>query len=393
MARYISDILEAREPDFSQQITELEKISGRPGVDVRLVGDLIQARKKILNSLGLDDTDTKPAELYYALSEKALADSRLLAVKIRIEPNDKPEVAVNKSIAYVRKISGNNNLWTLRSSTAKKQIKENPPKKLMKIFSLRSVDSALKREPLSLLFTFAKKIEAKLWQDKYTTQASRLNPTDFDYQNIEISQVPALRQGQLKKADVNLNQIVYVNYDVAGIVIITPKKRFDGDVLFLIHSILQNIKLLKSASLYMKLHSMETDFPNRLETLRRHGFNNEARNYKTFGWNAYSKHLGSLPSQEIDGLEFAGEDDFKTVDTTQLLEDGSTWQHHFLLAPGENFIISCNLSDVILNAVNNYEPEEAHYIFGQRELRDELFGRYVQLPEIREFLNSEAGND
>ena len=391
MARFISDILEAREPHFSQRIAELEKISGKPGVDVRLVGELIARRRNILKSLGLDQDDTEPNELYHGLTQKALSDSENLAKQIGIDPTDKPEVAVEKAIEFTIKSAGNLQLWTLRSSTAKKQLKENPPNKLMKVFSLRSIDSALKREPLSLLFTFAKKTEPKKWQEKYISQAAKLNTTDYGYQNIEISQVHSLRQTQLKKTGLNLSQIVYVNYDVAGIIIITPQKRFAGDVLFLVHSMLQNIKSLKSASLYMKIHSMETDFSTKLEKLRKHGFSNVARDYKSFGWNAYSKHLSGSDSRDDDGLGIVLSEDFDVVDISQVLEDGAIWQHHYLLMPGDKSIASCNLSDVILNAVNQREPDEAHYLFGQRELNDELFGRYAQLPNVRQHLEKEAG--
>ncbi len=72
MSRFISDILEAREPHFSQRIIELEKIADKPGVDLNLVSEIIQKRKFLLKSLGLDTSDTKTEELYYALSGKAL---------------------------------------------------------------------------------------------------------------------------------------------------------------------------------------------------------------------------------------------------------------------------------------------------------------------------------
>ncbi|MBW3568942.1 hypothetical protein KY385_02315 [Candidatus Parcubacteria bacterium] len=390
MARFISDILQAREPYFSQKIAELEKIAGKPGIDVRLVGDLIQRQRNILCKLGLDESDTNPAELYHALVDKALSDSKSLAGKIGIVPADSPELAVKKSIEFVRKATGDNRLWTLKSAAAKKQLKENPPKKLMRIFSLRSIDSALKREPLSMLFAFAKKTEPKKWHEKYISQAAKLNPTDFDYHNIEISQVHRLRQAQLKKAGPNLNQCVYINYDVAGIIIITPKKRFEGDVLFLVHSILENIRLLKSHSLYLKLHGMESDFSSRLESIRKHGFSKVASNYKNFGWNAYSKYLNNQNILQDESPDFAIEDDVKLLEIKDLLDDESFWQHYFLVAPGENFMASCNLSDVILNAVNCYEPGQAHYRFGQISLQDELFGRYLQLPEVRKYVQKEA---
>lgn len=68
MAKFLRDLLGAKEPLFSLSIKQLEKTTGGEGVDVRLVADIIRKAHKVIAELGLDSNDTTPKELYQALN-------------------------------------------------------------------------------------------------------------------------------------------------------------------------------------------------------------------------------------------------------------------------------------------------------------------------------------
>ena len=74
MARFLQDLLGAKEPLFMTAMHHLEKATGHDGIDVRLIGDIIGRGHAVLRRLGLDPADTTPHELYNALRAHAHDD-------------------------------------------------------------------------------------------------------------------------------------------------------------------------------------------------------------------------------------------------------------------------------------------------------------------------------
>lgn len=384
MTKYISDILQAREPHFTHQLRDLERLSHRSGEDLKLVSHLIQARTQLLQALNLDKQDTTAKELYFALRKKASDDSKALEKKLNIKSDDAPEKVVQSCIDFVLKQTKNPKVWTLKASVVRKQLKAIPPSKLLKFFALRSIDSALKREPLTQLIVFAEKVEGKKWFDSYKNYASKLTVSDFDYQKIEVSYVKQQRVSKLKKSKLNLSQTINLNYDFAGIVITPLDKRFEGDVLFYVNGIVDGIRQLKYASLFLKIKSLDPEFSKIIAAIREKGFNAIASRHSRFGWHPYAHKIDYKQDNDDPFALSIFEDDLPNVKITHVIEDGSTWRHEILLVKDKNHLISCNLSDVIINLANNHLPEESIVKFGQSALRTELYRRYLAHPNISE---------
>ncbi|HET8884330.1 MAG TPA: carbohydrate kinase family protein [Candidatus Saccharimonadales bacterium] len=76
MAKFLQDLLQAKEPLFSTALHHLERAAGHSGVDVRLISDIITRAHHVMRQIGLDPADTTRTELYHAL--KAHADNESL---------------------------------------------------------------------------------------------------------------------------------------------------------------------------------------------------------------------------------------------------------------------------------------------------------------------------
>jgi hypothetical protein len=76
MARYLQQLLDAREPLFSLGLTQLEKATGYQGIDVALIGDIHAKAHAVLRLWKLDPADSTPDEIYQIL--QAHADDRRL---------------------------------------------------------------------------------------------------------------------------------------------------------------------------------------------------------------------------------------------------------------------------------------------------------------------------
>ena len=75
MSRLISDILEAKEPEFSHNLKEWERLANFPAVDIRMTLEMKRDIKHLLGELGLDQDDTTGSELYHSLIKRYNQDN------------------------------------------------------------------------------------------------------------------------------------------------------------------------------------------------------------------------------------------------------------------------------------------------------------------------------
>jgi len=79
VAKFLQDLLGAKDPLFSASLQKLERATGQTGVDVKLIGDIRHHAHAVMRKLGLDPADTTKEELENALN--AHADSEVLYEK------------------------------------------------------------------------------------------------------------------------------------------------------------------------------------------------------------------------------------------------------------------------------------------------------------------------
>ncbi len=79
MAKFLREILLAKEPQYSQSIRTLEKMTGNRSIDVAYVADVLARAHATMRAIGLDPKDTTRQELFRALI--ACRDSKSLFAK------------------------------------------------------------------------------------------------------------------------------------------------------------------------------------------------------------------------------------------------------------------------------------------------------------------------
>jgi hypothetical protein len=291
---------------------------------------------------------------------------------------------VGKAVKFVVKRLGKRKVWAVKSSTGRKQLRANPPKKLLKIFKLRSIDSALKRETPGLFYCFARLVENQAWSAKHAAQTSRMNTSDFDYVQINLSVLGESRRKQLRDAGVTLNRIIYSDQESAHIEICLPEKRFNGDTLFIVDSLIHQIRLMVHRAEYYKSQGLKADFPDKLADVRSQGFQGLEKPEQPFSWPAIlygSTELG------ISGLmqpyePFGSSDDLLIPSLAQIM-NFDFWKHPYGMYHDSDMVVSFNLSDMIINAVNGIPPQNAYVNHGRTNLYKELYARYLHHEPVK----------
>jgi hypothetical protein len=364
----------------------LERLSGKKGHDIRVFVDSIHHFKDLSKQLNLDNEDTTPHELYQSLVVQSKKDSERLAERLGVEQTDTPSEVVKKCIGYLEKRTGWRKFWCVKQSVLKKQLKANPPKKVMTVLGFRSIDSLLKREPVLQTLVLAKIIEGVGWQEKYINQAGSMTNSDFDEQKISFNVISHVRLDSLKKSEIDLRRVVFSSEESSVIIIAPPSRRFEGDVMFYFDTIINHVNGIISRSAFYRFKGLQPDFFETLKDIRENGFKKASFINWPIRWSAVMhsiQHHGNrklaerldlnIPAYELFGLSAERE-----------MQRFGVWEKGFAYGDKTGLIVSTHLSDVIINAINKNDFESSYNEFGKNRLYDELFSRYLTHHEVIE---------
>lgn len=386
MSKLISDILGAKQPEFSQQIAAWERMAGNPGIDIRLTTKLRDQAKRATAKLGLDAEDTSERELYHALTRRLLEDNERLSRKIGADGDMSPAHLSAKIVSYIKDKVDMPRAWQIKNSYAKKLLKQNPPRALMKATGYRSIDSLLKREKPAEIIALGRALDKK-WYRRYSDSYRKINPSDIEQKPAVVLTPAASRLDKIaRKARLPKGQISTVN-ELGTIVIFPSDRRFRADVIANASILIEALRELKLISSLLKLLSVRKDFGRLATALVRNGSGSSPR-FLPMRWSsichyAYKNRL--LP--EFTQPHITQEDLDVMPSATQFaiaLPELNYWYGtDYLGVPSASKPVSFSLVDVVLNTSNDLAFENRSVEYLRNALWDELHSRYLEYPEIQ----------
>lgn len=386
MSRLISDILSAKEPEFSHNLHSWERLAHKPAVDIVLTTDIRNSIKRTTKDLTLDVEDTTPRELYYGLRKQAINDSYILEKKLGITPSDSSKEVTKKILAYAQTVLDKYSVWNMKTSVAKRLIKAAPPKKLMKALGYRSIDSVLKRESPNLLIVLSSIIDPD-YGTKLAPHYKKLKVSDFDTKKISLEVIPDDVLAKLQKQDYLDSRYVLCAYQTGAIIVVPPSKRFEGDALLLLVSIVEAAKGVAMYSSYFKTLSVEKKFGDDVAKLLQEGLAANSRSRMGTGWSSLhalaNKDITKLPEELGPHIQ---DEDLKTPSLSDIKELEFWHGKLYVVQVHPEGVISCNILDVLINLANNVPHEKSVRLYGQSYLWDELIARYLLHEPIRKIV-------
>jgi hypothetical protein len=387
VSRLISDILQAPEPHFSHTIQQWEQLGNRPGHDARLISDISQRRQEALRALQLDEKDTTPKELFYALRHRAGDSNRELERIIGIKPADTPKQSVDKIVKFVEKMDVPRGVWVVRHTVIKDLLKKQPPKKLLKTLGLRSIDSVLKRNSAYELLSMAVCVESPDWREKFRLKLKKLKPSDFRVNEVGIFQLAPTKAEKFRKAGLAVKSSLVNNYETGSVLVIPPRRRFELDTIGMTMALLQSLHDLRTYSAYFRHISLKSDFGNEVYKTLKGGLPGRMRDL-SIGWKPLQRHFNQSP-ENFSQIEqpYLQYDDIVVVAPLDALgaelPDLEFWKDK-----GFSFLyidtpVSMHLMDVIVNASHRLPYERSTHDYLRHKLWEELAFRYLESPPIQ----------
>lgn len=262
MAKFLSDLLNAKEPLFTKSLQQLEDASHKQGVDVKLIGEIHTKARNSIKALGLDPADTTGPELYHSLNAKVKDHDVLLAKKIGGSYDMPVQELLPLIKAAVEKVKMPRDAWVLKKSVAKEMLRKNPPKNIMKRLGYRSVDSMLKRENLAEIYGALRFAEDGEWLNKFNEGYKKLKPSDFETRKIEIVIMPFDRWADVAEHFVEKKRHNITHLKELGVILMLPvkSKTLPGITMWALSLLVHYTNEIRLYSAFFKTKQVSADF-------------------------------------------------------------------------------------------------------------------------------------
>lgn len=387
MSKYLSTLLGAQEPHFSQLIKNMENAAAGIGVDVRLAAEVRVALAGKIEELGLDPKDTTAEELYHSVCARAVEDNRFLMETLKIGPNSDSATIITKLARYFSKSPMVPELWALKRTTLKKLLSNHVPHKTMKALHYRSVTSLLKRESPASIYAAAILIEGARYKTSLMGSIKKLGPSDFEISRVEVVQFTPERWESIRKYLKTRTVPVFGVPEANAIVIIPADTEHTHTLALLVAAlILHELRRLKEHASYLKFRSLDTKLHEHVRAIAGQG---RVHMLTVQGQPVYWHHIHRVFSrqpQERSYLEpHVNPDDLEwtalEASLVNIDERLSFWLgSHLVGLAAEPHPVSLHLIDVCLNVLYKRSLATSGRRFLQDLLWDELLVRYLEVP-------------
>ena len=403
MGKFLRDLLNAEEPLFSESIRQLEKGSGRPGADTKLIGDILSKAHDRIRQMRLDPADSNGKEIYQALMNRVAMDNMQLAKTIGASDPENVAHMVPLMVEAANKVPFERKVFVLKHSAAKKLLKKMPPKKLMKTLGYKTVDDMLAKENFDELYTALRFSEGPEWLTEYDELFKSVKAGDYEERDLKIVIMDHDKYVNLAEHFVKKKLHNVTHTKEMGVIVVVPMKHktMRGLALKSLPLLLHYMNEVKLYSTFFKAHSKRANFGEIVvNTLIADPGKASIMAGQYIHWRVIQRYFGKLegedhpeafePHVQPEDLHWRrAEDLLFHIDPSLIF-----WKDlDYVALQYDNFPVAFNLFDVSF-AYSNREPYERRYSYHFREsLWNEIFIRYMGFPNLKNQVLQQLDND
>ena len=404
MAKFLKDLLDAEEPVFTTALRQLEYISGRPGADTKLIGDITGMAHENMRTMGLNPAIATGEEVYYALQSRVEADIERLAKTIGATDPEDINHMVPLMIAAANSVEFNRKVFVLKREKAKELLRQMPPKALMDKLGYTDIELLFEQEDFDEIYTALRFSEGPEWLNSYDELFASVTAQDYEERDLRIIQMDHKKYVDLAEHFVKKKLHNVTHTKEMGTIVVVPMhaKRMRGLVLKTLPLLFHYMNEVKLYSTFFKLKSNKPHFGKVvMETLIADPGNASQMVGKKIHWRVIQRYLGKHKEDSIDKIAFEPHvqpEDLHWRRAEDLLykldPELEFWKDRDYVALMYNgFPVAFNLFDVSF-AYSNQESYENRYAYHFREsLWNEIFVRYMGFKNLSEQVLKQLDND
>lgn len=406
MAKFLSDLLDAEEPIFTQSLHQLEEVSGRAGADAKLIGDITAMAHENLRQLGLVPAAATGEEVYYALLGRVEQDLKRLVRIIGADESRSEEVKylVPFMIEAANKVKFNRRVFVIKREKAKDLLRQMPPKQLMKKLGYDDIEKMFEGEDFDEIYTALRFSEGPEWLTEYNELFKQVTPDDYEERDLRIVQMDHDKYVDLAAHFVQKKLHNVTHTKEMGIIVVVPMhaRKMRGLALKTLPLLFHYMNEVKLYSTFFKLKSKKPNFGKTVvETLIADPGTGSQMAGKRIHWRVIQRYLGKHKEDSIDSVAFEPHvqpEDLHWRRAEDLLfqldPELEFWKDRDYVALNyDGFPVAFNLFDVSF-AYSNKESYAGRYAYHFREsLWNEIFVRYMGFKNLANQVLEQLDND
>ena len=263
----IGRFLQAKEPLFEQALYQLEQLTGKKGVDVKLAAEIAQTAADRIKQLGLPPDCSGP-ELYEVLTKLVKQHDEHLAHAL----GGKDTASTAEMIPLIVKAGQSAPLpkdgWFLKTDVAREMLRKHPPLGIMERLGYHLVSQLLENENIFELMLALRFAETPEWLNKFDKFYHDLTPADFESRDIQVVPFSLSKWGDIAVAFVHKKRHNLTHSKEMGAIAILPMtvERMPGVTLQVLPVMLHYFNEIRLYSTYFKLMKSKKNFGEILAT-------------------------------------------------------------------------------------------------------------------------------
>jgi uncharacterized protein (TIGR00730 family) len=407
MAKFLSNLLDAEEPIFTEAIRQLEDISGRHGADVKLIGDITSMAHENLRSLGLNPAASTGPEVYHALLGRVESDIKRLVgiIGADVAKMDDVRYLVPYMVDAANSVDFNRKVFVIRRDRAKDLLRQMPPKNLMQKLGYGDIEEMFDNEDFDEIYTALRFSEGPEWLTEYNELFKQVTPEDYEERDLRIVVMDHDKYVDLASHFVQKKLHNVTHTKEMGIIVVVPMhaRKMRGLVLKTLPLLFHYMNEVKLYSTFFKLKSAKPHFGKTVvDTLIADPGTGSQMVGKRIHWRVIQRYLAKH-KEDSDISTIAFEPHVHPEDLHwrraedllfQLDPELEFWKDRDYVGFNyDGFPVAFNLFDVSF-AYSNKASYEDRYAYHMREsLWNEIFIRYMGFKNLADQILSQLDNE
>jgi hypothetical protein len=403
MAKILRDLLDAEEPLFSQALRQLEQASGRPGADVRLIGEMTEKSHTAMREMNLDPAETTGKEFYQALLARIHDDNERVTKLIGGTDSSDVRQLVPLMIAAANKVDFNRKAFVMKHEKAKELLRKMPPQKLMERLGYKTADELFAGEDFDEMYTALRFSEGPEWLNNYNELFKTVTADDYEERDIRILAMDHDKYVDLAEhfTQKKLHNVTHTKE--LGVIVVVPLRdeHSKGLTLKTLPLLLHYLNEVKLYSSFFKLKAHKPNFGEIVVTTLIADVGNASQMAGVYvHWRVIQRYFGKLkdeshkeafePHVHPEDLHWRRAEDL----LYQIDPKMDFWKDNdYVGLTFDGMPVTTNFVDVSLSYANGMSYENRYVYHFRESLWNEIFIRYMSYPNLEHQILQQLDND
>ncbi len=382
----IGRFLSAKEPLFDHALHQLEELTRKQSVDVKLAAEIAQKAAQRAKQLKLP-TDASGPDLYKALLKQVAVHDERLARSIGGQDSTNLAEMIPLIVKAAEAAPLPKDGWFLKEAKAREMLRTKPPEAVMELLGYHLVSQLLEHEDIYELFLALRFVQDPAWLNDFNLLYKDLTAADFEARTIRVVPFKVDKWGNIAEHFIAKKRHNITHSKEMGAIAVMPmtEQRMTGVTMKVLPLLCHYFNEVRLYSSFFKLMKGRADFGQVVtETLNADPAHVDIVDNGRIHWRVIQRYFGKLTNETHPEIfePHVQPEDLHWRRAEEVLYDLDPelefWRDlDYVAVLKGNDIITFNLMDISLSYSNGISYEDRYLYHFREALWNEVFARYM----------------